>query len=69
MAASKDLEAFYKIANYPLVNFSDMLPEVREEAVDICVTAVEKYQKDPEKATQVRDGGSRYSVLHLENMM
>ncbi|BDA50518.1 probable Dynein light chain 4, axonemal [Coccomyxa sp. Obi] len=53
MVIGNDLEAFYKTANYPLVNECDMLPEMREEAVDICVTAIEKYQADLEKATQV----------------
>jgi hypothetical protein len=54
MVVSKDFEAFYKTANYPLVDQCDMLPEMREEAVDICVTAFEKHQADLEKATQVR---------------
>lgn len=54
-----DMEAFKKLAKYPLVRACDMAPDVREEAVDICVTAVEKHQPDLEKITQVR------TALHL----
>lgn len=54
MVIGKDLEAFYRTANYTLVNQCDMLPEMREEAVDICAIAIEKHQADLEKATQVR---------------
>jgi dynein light chain 4 len=48
------MEAFYKTANYALVQQSDMPSEMREEAVDICTQAIEKYSTDLEKATQVR---------------
>ncbi len=51
--AAFDLAAFRKIAKYPLVYASDMIPEMREEAVDLCNTAVEKYQPDLERLTQV----------------
>ena len=51
----KDMEAFFKMAKYPLVRQTDMLAEMREEAVDVCVTAVEKHQADMEKCTQVED--------------
>lgn len=40
-------------AKYPLVKYTDMMAEVREEALDICITAVEKYATDMEKCTQV----------------
>lgn len=40
-------------AKYPLVKYTDMTAEVREEALDICITAVEKYATDMEKCTQV----------------
>ncbi len=53
MVIARDFEAFYKTANYPLVDQCDMPPDMREEAVDICVTAIEKHQADLEKATQV----------------
>lgn len=49
----KDMEAFFKMAKYPLVRQTDMSAEMREEAVDVCVTAVEKHQTDMEKCTQV----------------
>ncbi len=49
----KDMEAFFKMAKYPLVRQTDMSAEMREEAVDVCVTAVEKHQSDMEKCTQV----------------
>jgi hypothetical protein len=35
------------------VKYTDMTAEVREEALDICITAVEKYATDMEKCTQV----------------
>lgn len=38
-----------------------MTAEVREEALDICITAVEKYATDMEKCTQV--GGAPEGVL------
>lgn len=43
-------------AKYPLVKYTDMTAEVREEALDICITAVEKYATDMEKCTQVSRG-------------
>lgn len=49
----EDMEAFYKMAKYPLVKFTDMTAEMREETMDICITAVEKYNSDMEKCTQV----------------
>ena len=52
-AAPVDMEAFRKMAKYPLVRACDMAPDVREEAVDICMTAVEKHQPDMERITQV----------------
>lgn len=47
------MEAFRRMAKYPLVRACDMAPDVREEAVDICITAVEKHQPDMERITQV----------------
>ncbi len=38
---------------YTLVKFTDMNLEMKEEAMDICITAVEKYPNDAEKCTQV----------------
>jgi dynein light chain 4 len=46
-------------AKYPLVKYTDMTAEMREEAMDICITAVEKYPNDMEKCTQV---GADHSV-------
>lgn len=54
----KDMEAFFKMAKYPLVRQTDMSAEMREEAVDVCVTAVEKHQTDMEKCTQVARGST-----------
>ena len=48
-----DIEAFLRAAKYTLVKFTDMNNEMKEEAMDICVTAVEKYPVDIEKCTQV----------------
>lgn len=48
-----DLETFFRQAKYPLVKYTDMSAEMREEAMDICITAVEKYPTDTEKCTQV----------------
>ena len=49
----KDMEAFLKMAKYPLVKHTDMTTEMREEAMDTCITAVEKHHTDMEKCTQV----------------
>ena len=49
----KDMEAFLKMAKYPLVKHTDMTQEMREEAMDTCITAVEKHHADMEKCTQV----------------
>lgn len=49
----KDMEAFLKMAKYPLVKHTDMTTEMREEAMDTCITAVEKHHADMEKCTQV----------------
>jgi hypothetical protein len=49
-----DIEAFLRAAKYTLVKYTDMNNEMKEEAMDICVTAVEKYPVDIEKCTQVR---------------
>jgi dynein light chain 4 len=51
-----DLETFYRQAKYPLVKYTDMTAEMKEEAMDICITAVEKYPADMEKCTQVAVG-------------
>ena len=52
-AAFEDLEHFYRVAKYPLIKYTDMTAEMREEAMDTCITAVEKYPGDMEKCTQV----------------
>lgn len=49
----KDMEAFLKMAKYPLVKHTDMTQEMREEAMDTCITAVEKHHADMEKCTQM----------------
>ena len=51
----EDMEAFLRVAKYTLIKFTDMNAEMREEAVDISITAVEKYPNlaDLEKCTQV----------------
>ncbi|KAK9784930.1 hypothetical protein WJX73_010202 [Symbiochloris irregularis] len=49
----KDMGAFLSMANYPLVKYTDMTTETRDSAVDICITAVEKFPSDLEKCTQV----------------
>ncbi|GBG66910.1 hypothetical protein CBR_g72665 [Chara braunii] len=38
-----DREAFLKMAKYPLVKHSDMVEEVRLEAVEMVITAIEKH--------------------------
>ena len=50
-----DMEAFQRAAKYTLVKYTDMHIEMKEEAMDICITAVEKYTTDIEKCTQVSD--------------
>jgi hypothetical protein len=49
----EDMEAFFRQAKYPLVKYTDMTAEMKEEAMDICITAVEKYPADMDKCTQV----------------
>ena len=49
---------FLKIAKYPLIKSCDMPPDLKEEVLDICLTAVEKYSGDYEKCTQVSLVGS-----------
>lgn len=51
--ATGDMEAFLRAAKYTLVRFTDMHAEMKEEAMDICITAVEKYTNDIEKCTQM----------------
>jgi dynein light chain 4 len=48
-----DMESFFRQAKYPLIKYTDMTAEMREEAMDVCITAVEKYPQDVEKCTQV----------------
>eukprot|EP01023_Acetabularia_acetabulum_P011103 TRINITY_DN15079_c0_g1_i3.p4 TRINITY_DN15079_c0_g1~~TRINITY_DN15079_c0_g1_i3.p4 ORF type:complete len:106 (-),score=19.85 TRINITY_DN15079_c0_g1_i3:146-463(-) len=48
-----DMEAFFRIAKYPLVKYTDMLQEILEEAMDVCITAVEKYPGELEKCVQM----------------
>lgn len=52
-AAFEDLESFYRVAKYPLIKYTDMTAEMREEAMDTAITAVEKYPNDMEKCTQM----------------
>ena len=53
-ALYEDMEAFLRVAKYPLVKHCDMTAEMKEEATDICITAVEKYASEMEKCTHVR---------------
>ena len=50
-------DAFIKMASYPLIKHTDMESEMRQEAVEICAGAVEKYcqpgVEDAEKASQL----------------
>ena len=39
-------------AKYPLVNSTDMSQDLKEEALDLCLTAVEKSPNDMEEVTQ-----------------
>lgn len=50
----EDMEAFLRVAKYTLVRYTDMNSEMKEEAMDLAITAVEKYPNDMEKCTQVR---------------
>lgn len=50
---AEEREAFLKMANYSLVKHTDMMAEVRDEAVDICMNAVEKFPHDLGKCTHV----------------
>lgn len=48
-----DVDAFLRAAKHPLVKHTDMGAEMREEALDVCITAVEKHPHDVEKCTQI----------------
>lgn len=50
----QSMEEFFKMAKYPLVRQCDMSAEMKEEAMDVCITAVEKFPHEREKCTQVR---------------
>ena len=52
MQIPEEREGFLKMANYSLVKHTDMMAEVRDEAVDICMNAVEKFPSDLSKCTQ-----------------
>ena len=58
MQLPEDREAFLNLARYPLVKHSDMMADVREEALDISVTAVEKFPNNFSKITQVSQAPS-----------
>jgi Dynein light chain type 1 len=49
----QSMDEFFKMAKYPLVKQCDMSGEMKEEAVDVCITAVEKFPQEREKCTQV----------------
>ena len=53
MQMPEEREAFLKMANYSLVKHTDMMAEVRDEAVDICMNAVQKFPSDLSKCTHV----------------
>ena len=49
-----DKDAYIKMASYPLIKHTDMESEMRNEAVEICTGAVEKYgSTDLERASQL----------------
>lgn len=50
----QNMEEFFKMAKYPLIRQCDMSAEMKEEAVDVCITAVEKFPQEREKCTQVQ---------------
>eukprot|EP00892_Ulva_mutabilis_P003812 jgi/Ulvmu1/1802/UM119_0020.1 len=49
----QSMDEFFKVAKYPLVKHCDMTVEMKEEAVDVCITAVEKFPDEREKCTQM----------------
>mmetsp|Transcript_43158 Transcript_43158/g.137837 ORF Transcript_43158/g.137837 Transcript_43158/m.137837 type:complete len:115 (+) Transcript_43158:137-481(+) len=63
--AVMDMEGYLRMAKYPIIRHTDMVEEVRAEAVELCITAVEKfcggegglYNRNFEKASQlVKEG-------------
>lgn len=48
-----DRESFLKMAKYPLVNYTDMTAEMRDEAMDISISGIEKFPNNMEKSTQM----------------
>jgi hypothetical protein len=48
-----DMESYRKLAKHTLIRFADMIPDIRDEAVDIIGMAVEKHEADLEKCAQV----------------
>ncbi|EFN59202.1 hypothetical protein CHLNCDRAFT_138129 [Chlorella variabilis] len=53
----RDMEAFYRMAKYPLVASSDCTADMKTEAMDVCISACERHPVDLEKCTQmIKDG-------------
>ena len=52
-SASLRLQTFLKMAKSPLIKHSDMVEEMRVEAVEISVSAIEKCNKDFEKCSGI----------------
>jgi len=55
----QSIEEYLKMAKYPLIKVCDMTTEMREEAVDVCITAVEKFPAEREKCTQARPAATK----------
>lgn len=69
MTEYEDMETFFRVAKYPLVKFTDMNGEMKEEAMDICITAVEKYAAEMEKCTHVNLSPSHSFSLFLPKLI
>ena len=68
-AKAAQMDAFRKMAKYPLLRSSDMLSDVREEAVEVIVTAVEKHIADMEKCSKVLQAPLHCARHHLGTYM
>jgi dynein light chain 4 len=65
-AAEKGPERdFRRLQNYPLIRSSDMNEELRTEAMELCVTAAEKFSNNNE--VSVVDPHLKYKVCNTKN--
>ncbi|XP_002162246.1 dynein axonemal light chain 4 [Hydra vulgaris] len=53
VAVPRDFYDYKRLHSYPLIKHSDMNEEMRAEAMELCVTACEKFQSNNEAAAKM----------------